>query len=96
MATKITEDCINCGACEPECPNEAISEGDDTYVIDPTKCTECVGHFDKEQCAAVCPVDCCVPDPEHQETEEALLARAKTLHPGKDFPADFPSRFKKS
>ena len=53
MATMITEECINCGACEPECPNEAISEGDDIYVIDPARCTECVGHFDEEQCAAV-------------------------------------------
>ena len=63
MATMITEECINCGACEPECPNEAIAEGEDIYVIDPAKCTECVGHFDEEQCAAVCPVDCCLPDP---------------------------------
>lgn len=95
MATMITEECINCGACEPECPNEAISEGEDIYVIDPMKCTECVGHFDEEQCAAVCPVDCCVPDPNNVETDEALLARAKALHPGKEFPADYPSRFKK-
>ena len=95
MATMITEECINCGACEPECPNEAISEGEDIYVIDPMKCTECVGHFDEEQCAAVCPVDCCVPDPNNVETEADLFARAKALHPDKDFPADFPSRFKK-
>ncbi len=95
MATMITEECINCGACEPECPNEAISEGEDIYVIDPMKCTECVGHFDEEQCAAVCPVDCCVADPNNVETEAALFARAKALHPDKPFPADFPSRFKK-
>lgn len=95
MATMITEECINCGACEPECPNEAISEGEDIYIIDPMKCTECVGHFDEEQCAAVCPVDCCVPDPNNVESEAALFARAKALHPDKEFPADFPSRFKK-
>lgn len=95
MATMITEECINCGACEPECPNEAISEGDDIYVIDPSRCTECVGHFDEEQCAAVCPVDCCVPDPNNEETEAALMERARELHPGKSFPAEFPSRFRK-
>ena len=96
MATMITEECINCGACEPECPNEAISEGEDIYVIDPERCTECVGHFDEEQCAAVCPVDCCVADPNIPEPEVALLARAKVIHPEKTFPDDFPSRFKKS
>ena len=95
MATMITEECINCGACEPECPNEAISEGEDIYVIDPSRCTECVGHFDEEQCAAVCPVDCCVPDPNIVENEEALIARARALHPTKPFSDDFPSRFRK-
>src|SRR5687767_11646046 len=95
MATMITEECINCGACEPECPNEAISEGEDIYVIDPTRCTECVGHFDEEQCAAVCPVDCCVADPNNAEEETSLMARARSLHPDKTFPDDFPSRFKK-
>jgi ferredoxin len=95
MATMITEECINCGACEPECPNEAISQGDEIYVIDPMRCTECVGHFDEEQCAAVCPVDCCVPDPNNVETESTLVERAKALHPDSVFPADFPSRFKK-
>jgi ferredoxin len=60
MALIITEECINCGACEPECPTEAISEGPEIYVIDPNKCVECVGHYDSPQCAAVCPVDCCV------------------------------------
>jgi ferredoxin len=91
----ITEECINCGACEPECPNEAISEGNDIYVIDPDKCTECVGHFDEEQCAAVCPVDCCVPDPNNEEVEEALVSRARALHPGKEIEDPFPSRFRK-
>jgi ferredoxin len=63
MSTHITTDCINCGACEPECPNEAISEGDEIYVIDPELCTECVGFYDHEACQAVCPVECCLPDP---------------------------------
>lgn len=57
MAMKITEDCINCGACEPECPVEAISEGDEIYVIDPDKCVECEGYFDSPQCVEVCPTD---------------------------------------
>ncbi|MEE2961011.1 MAG: YfhL family 4Fe-4S dicluster ferredoxin [Myxococcota bacterium] len=96
MATMITEECINCGACEPECPNEAIREGDEVYVIDPMKCTECVGHFEEEQCAAVCPVDCCVTDPNNEEAEAPLLGRAKALHPDREFAEDFPSRFKAS
>lgn len=88
MATMITEDCINCGACEPECPNEAISEGDDTYVIDPSLCTECVGFHGTEACQAVCPVECCLPDPDRVESEDALLARAVKLHPDNtDIPA---------
>ena len=81
MATKITEECINCGACEPECPNEAISEGEDIYVIDPNLCTECVGFHGQEACQAVCPVECCVPDENNRESEETLLNRAKKLHP---------------
>ena len=81
MATHITADCINCGACEPECPNEAIRAGDDIYVIDPDLCTECVGFFDQESCQAVCPVACCVPDPKHVENEALLIARALKLHP---------------
>ena len=79
MALKITEECINCAACEPECPNEAISMGDEIYEIDPEKCTECVGHFEESQCAAVCPVDACVPDPEHKESREELEAKFKML-----------------
>lgn len=58
MAYKISEECINCGACESECPVQAITEGSDTFVIDATKCVECVGHFDEAQCVSVCPVDC--------------------------------------
>lgn len=114
MAIMITDECINCGACEPECPNNAIYEGgvewkisegtgvrdnytietgasiapdaeqapveEDFYYIVPDKCTECVGFHEEPQCAAVCPVDCCVPDPEREETEEVLLARKDRLH----------------
>lgn len=100
MATHITDDCINCGACEPECPNQAISEGEEYYVIDPARCTECVGFYDHEACQAVCPVECCLPDPNIVEPEELLLKRALELHPGdKDLKTraaanDFPSRFR--
>lgn len=110
----ITDECINCGACEPECPNNAIYEGgiewnfaigtglkgqaklangrlieadekhgpvsDDYYFIVTDKCTECVGFHEEPQCAAVCPVDCCVPDPENVETKEQLLAKKASLH----------------
>jgi len=114
MAIIITEECINCGACEPECPNNAIYEGgiewaindgtsikgtyeledgstvnaedrltpisDEVYYIVPEKCTECVGFHEEPQCAAVCPVDCCVPDPDRPESEEVLLERKSRLH----------------
>ena len=113
MAIIITDECINCGACEPECPNAiyeagmqwAIADGndltgsfqlasgtlvdahekfapvsDEVYYIVPDKCTECVGFHEEPQCAAVCPVDCCVPDPDHVETEEILLDRKSRLH----------------
>ena len=114
MAIIITDECINCGACEPECPNNAIYEGGeewrfsdgtgvtgdhkrmngstisadeenepvslDYYYIVPDKCTECVGFHDEPQCAAVCPVDCCVDDPDVRETEEQLLAKKGALH----------------
>jgi len=114
MAIMITDECINCGACEPECPNNAIYEGgvewaisdgtsvtddytlkdgssiaadaqqdpvsDDFYYITHDKCTECKGFHEEPQCAAVCPVDCCVPDPDHEETEELLLERKAALH----------------
>lgn len=72
MALLINEDCINCAVCEPECPNNAISAGDEIFVVDATKCTECVGHFDESQCIDVCPVDCIVTDPEHVESKEQL------------------------
>jgi ferredoxin len=106
MAIRITSDCINCGACEPECPNTAIYEpavawklgdkefsdstspggfkGDfysnEVYYIVPDKCTECVGFHDEPQCAAVCPVDCCLPDPDNVETRESLLAKVDYLN----------------
>jgi ferredoxin len=113
MAIMITEECINCGACEPECPNNAIYEpgtewsfedgtnlqgtinykgekidaskrfeplSDEIYYIVPDKCTECVGFHEEPQCAAVCPVDCCVDDPDNPETEEELMAKKEELH----------------
>ena len=95
MATMITNDCINCGACEPECPNNAISQGEPVYVIDPKLCTECVGFHDYEACAAVCPVDVCVTDPNNIESEAVLIARARELHPEVSFPENFESRFRK-
>ncbi|MBI5505525.1 MAG: 4Fe-4S dicluster domain-containing protein [Deltaproteobacteria bacterium] len=111
MATVITEECINCGACEPECPNTAIyasgiayelvgatlkALSDDFFYIVPDKCTECVGFVDHEACAAVCPVDCCIPDPKCPENEDVLLARARKLHPDRAFEEPPPSRFRKS
>jgi ferredoxin len=79
MSLKITDACINCDVCEPECPNEAISQGPEIYVIDPKRCTECVGHFDKPQCVQVCPVDCIPLDPDHAETPEELMAKYQRL-----------------
>ena len=99
MATFITDECINCGACEPECPNGAISEGDETFVIDPNLCTECVGFHGDEACQTVCPVECCIPDPDVREDELQLLERAKALHSDQTFPEvaeldDTNSRFR--
>jgi ferredoxin len=79
MALTITDECINCGACEPECPNDAITAGDEIYMIDAGMCTECVGHFDESQCVEVCPVDCCVSDPDHQESKEDLMEKYNKL-----------------
>ena len=87
MATMITDVCISCGACEPECPTAAISQGDSIYVIDPNLCTECVGFHDERACAAVCPVDAPAPDPAHVETEAQLLAKAGKLVPDRKFPS---------
>lgn len=79
MSLMITDECISCDACRPECPNEAIAAGDSIYVIDPNLCTECVGYFDEPQCVSVCPVDVCVPDPNHKETKEELMAKKAKL-----------------
>jgi ferredoxin len=101
MATLITDDCINCGACEPECPNEAISQGEEIYEIDPARCTECVGFHDSEACQDVCPVKCCIPDPCQSETEAELAERALRLHPSDRIlrlaveSGQFPSRFRR-
>jgi ferredoxin len=81
MAYKINRDCISCGACEGECPNQAISE-DSIYKIDPDKCTECVGSFPTSQCVSACPVDAPKLDEDHKETREQLLAKWAKLHPG--------------
>lgn len=81
MALKITEECINCDVCEPECPNEAISLGEQIYEIDPNRCTECVGHFSEPQCRIVCPVDCIPLD--FYETEDQLMEKYKRVIDGK-------------
>lgn len=79
MSLHITDECINCDVCEPECPNNAIYQGLEIYEIDPRKCTECVGHFDMPQCQEVCPVACCLPDPQHPESQEELLQKYQKL-----------------
>jgi len=79
MALMITDECINCDVCEPECPNEAISAGDEIYIIDPKKCTECVGHYDTPQCVEVCPVDCIPFNPDVKETKEELMEKYHQL-----------------
>ncbi|AUD79632.1 ferredoxin [Kangiella profundi] len=79
MALKITDECINCDVCEPECPNEAIYQGEEIYEIDPNKCTECVGHYDEPQCQQVCPVDCIPLDEDHPETQEELIIKYENL-----------------
>jgi len=82
MAFNITDDCINCGGCVEICENEAIYETEEMSVIDPTKCTECVGVFESQMCTDACPVNAPQPDPEHRETREELLAKWRRLHPG--------------
>ena len=75
MALMITDECINCDVCEPECPNEAIFMGEEHYLIDPGKCTECVGHHDEPQCVALCPVACIPKDPAHAESQQMLMQK---------------------
>jgi ferredoxin len=79
MALMITDECINCDVCEPECPNGAISAGEEIYVIDPELCTECVGHYDEPQCQQVCPVDCIPLDPDRKEGRDELMKKYQRI-----------------
>ena len=79
MALWITDECINCDVCEPECPNQAIAMGAEIYEIDPHRCTECVGHFDEPQCVQVCPVNCIPVRPDFIESREQLLSKFRSL-----------------
>ncbi len=79
MALMITDECINCDVCEPECPNGAITQGEEIYVVNPDLCTECVGHYETSQCVDVCPVDCIIPDPNHTESKEQLRQKYEAL-----------------
>ncbi len=79
MALLITDECINCDVCEPECPNDAISQGEEIYEIAPDKCTECVGHYDTPQCVIVCPIECIIPHPEVRESKDELLQKYRHL-----------------
>lgn len=79
MSLLINDECINCDVCEPECPNGAISQGDEIYEIDPNLCTECVGHFDEPTCIEVCPVDCILVDPDNEESKEVLQLKYEKL-----------------
>ena len=80
MALRINELCVNCDVCEPACPNQAISQGETIYLIDPARCTECVGAEDEPQCQLVCPADCIQVDRKHVESPEQLMAKYKALH----------------
>jgi ferredoxin len=86
MALMITDECINCDVCEPECPNDAIYMGLEIYEIDPNKCTECVGHFDEPQCVQICPVECIPLHPDWQESQEQLFAKYERLTAAKTPP----------
>jgi ferredoxin len=79
MSLLINDECINCDVCEPECPNSAISQGDEIYEIDPNLCTECVGHFETPQCMEVCPVDCIIKDPDNEESKDVLQLKYAQL-----------------
>ncbi len=89
----ITEECFNCGACARMCPGEGISEGEENFVIDPSRCSECVGFYHIQQCARVCPIDCCVIDPNNVETEAVLFERAQKLRPDTQEPGPETSHF---
>ena len=92
MALLITDECINCDVCEPECPNQAIYMGVEIYEIDPSKCTECVGHFDEPQCVQVCPVSCIPIHPDHIESNETLWAKYRRLQQGGAASAPEPAK----
>ncbi len=79
MALMITAECINCDVCEPECPNNAIYPGEEIYIIDPQRCTECVGHYDDPQCVEVCPVDCIPLNPAYPESRSELMAKYQKI-----------------
>jgi ferredoxin len=79
MALLITDECINCDVCEPECPNGAISQGEEIYEITPNLCTECVGHYETSQCVDVCPVDCIIVDPDNTENKDQLMEKYRGL-----------------
>ena len=79
MSLLITDECINCDVCEPECPNGAITQGEEIYLINPDLCTECVGHYETSQCVDVCPVDCIILDASHPETKEELQKKYQGL-----------------
>lgn len=79
MALLIDDSCINCDMCEPECPNQAITMGEEIYEINPERCTECVGHYDKPTCVSVCPIDCIDPDPNYVESHDELLVKFAIL-----------------
>lgn len=87
MALMITDECINCDVCEPECPNDAISQGAEIYVIDPALCTECVGHYDKPQCQQVCPINCIPFNPDYVESKQQLQLKYAALMAAKKQPA---------
>lgn len=95
MSLKITDACTSCGACLPECPNSAISVGAGIYVIDPARCTECIGFHDDMQCALVCPSACCVPDPDHNESEADLINKYNEMYPGQDLGENIPSHYRR-
>ena len=84
MSLFITDECINCDVCEPECPNDAIYQGDEIYEINPSLCTQCVGHYDDPQCQQVCPVDCILIDEVNPENEEQLQEKYEKLHADKN------------